>query len=61
MEAKKGAPVYSLHPPMMATFPDDPLESSPVHRSVCSEQQSWGLELSILGQHANASLVLSQP
>ena len=38
IEAKYGAPVYSLHPPMVATFPDAPLESSPVHHRVCSQQ-----------------------
>lgn len=31
MEAKYGAPVYSLHPPMVATFPDMPLDNSPVY------------------------------
>lgn len=29
MAAKKGAPVYSLHPPMVATLPDMPLDNSP--------------------------------
>lgn len=29
MEAKYGAPVYSLQPPMVATLPDIPLDSSP--------------------------------
>ena len=32
IEAKKGAPVYSLHPPIVATFPDAPLDNSPVHQ-----------------------------
>ena len=43
---------------MVATFPEDPLDSSPVHHRVCSQQQSWVLESSIVGQHAYASLVL---
>ncbi len=30
MEAKNGAPVYSLHPPMVASIPDCPLTESPV-------------------------------
>ena len=29
MEAKKGAPVYSRHPPMVPTQPDWPLDFSP--------------------------------
>ena len=34
MEAKYGAPVYSLHPPMVATFPDMPLDNSPEYHNV---------------------------
>lgn len=40
---------------MVATFPDDPLDSSPVHHRVCLQQQSWVLEWSSVGQHAYAS------
>ena len=34
MEAKYGAPVYSLHPPMVATFPDMPLDNSPEYHDI---------------------------
>ena len=36
MEAKKGAPVYSRHPPMVPTQPDWPLDFSP---AICHCQQ----------------------
>ena len=36
MDAKKGAPVYSLHPPMVPTSPAWPLDFSPAATQVCS-------------------------
>ena len=49
-EAKYGAPVYSLHPPMVATAPEDPLDNSPVH-AVCTSHYAFNLAVHAVNSH----------
>ena len=52
MEAKYGAPVYSLHPPMVATFPGMPLDNSPEYhdKNVTDLEQKTYLILALVIQ-----------